>query len=151
MKNNIFVFNDVKLDQLEKIAINIARSLNNDDIVFLNGEIGAGKTTLVRYIINTLDQSCVVKSPTYSIVESYNIKNLCIDHFDLYRVSTYEDLYFIGFEDYVRNSSCIIIEWPQNVDLEIKPTIKVDIKLNEHSRDIFLETKNLSLIDSMSK
>lgn len=151
MKNNIFIFNDIKLYQLEKIATNIANSLKHNDIVFLNGEIGTGKTTLVRHIIKTLDFSCIVKSPSYSIVESYTIKNLNIDHFDLYRISNYEDLYFIGFEDYVKNDSCIIIEWPGNVNLSIKPTIVIDIKFNGSSRDMFLQTNNISLIEVMSK
>ena len=105
----------------------IAKALNYPIVITLAGDLGAGKTTLVRGILNQLGHSGHVKSPTFSIVEIYEINSCRVAHFDMYRVKDPEELHFFGFHEYFDASDLILIEWPEQIstveigiDLEIK-------------------------------
>jgi tRNA threonylcarbamoyladenosine biosynthesis protein TsaE len=83
-------------------------------IVTFSGEIGAGKTTLVRAFLRALGVDSAIKSPTFSLVESYSINpSLFIHHFDLYRIVAEEELDLIGFRDYFVENAVCCIEWPE--------------------------------------
>ncbi|MCY4094301.1 MAG: tRNA (adenosine(37)-N6)-threonylcarbamoyltransferase complex ATPase subunit type 1 TsaE [Gammaproteobacteria bacterium] len=82
-------------------------------VVYLCGELGAGKTTLVRGYLRALGFEGMVKSPTYTLVEPYEIDDLSIAHLDLYRVTDPVELEYIGIEDVLRDVSLTFIEWPE--------------------------------------
>ena len=117
------------LKDTKNLANKIAKIIGNDDIVFLYGEIGVGKTTFVRFLINNLEvkkgiSKSNVLSPTFNIVYDYWIKDIKVLHYDLYRLKNEKDISQLGlFED--SNNSIKIIEWPELI--EPKPKDRIDI------------------------
>tara|TARA_B100000767_G_C19769413_1_gene539169 strand:+ start:584 stop:1033 length:450 start_codon:yes stop_codon:yes gene_type:complete len=127
------------LDQLSQISLKIIKKINDQDCILLFGEIGVGKTTLTRAIINNLQiqnkqNETAVLSPTFNLVYEYEIKNLKIMHYDLYRLKTEKEVQQLGVFDQDKNS-IKIIEWAeilkdkQNNRLEIYLTYKSDENL----------------------
>lgn len=82
-------------------------------LVFLSGDLGVGKTTLVRGFLHAAAYQGPVKSPTFTLVEEYQIQDLKIVHFDLYRLTDPEELECIGFSDYLDQDTLCFIEWPE--------------------------------------
>ena len=117
-----------------KIAQKLAtfiRENNNFLIFYLKGNLGSGKTTLVREILKCLGWSSPVKSPTFSIMEEYIIDDIDIYHADLYRLKTLNDFEMIGFEPNFRKRGVLFVEWPEILDSfsqAIEIEINIDIK-----------------------
>ena len=123
----------------------LAAQLKPGMVVFLVGNLGAGKTTLVRGILRGLGHSGAVKSPTYNIVEPYSINEQSVFHFDLYRLMDVEELEYMGIRDYLTEDSICFIEWPDKGDgLLPKPDIQIEIKINGSEREL-LVTPSLEL------
>jgi len=97
----------------ENLGATLWQRLPEKSLVFLNGELGAGKTTLVRGVLRAAGYQGAVKSPTFTLVEEYEIAERKILHFDLYRISDPEELEWIGIDDYMAQKSLCFIEWAQ--------------------------------------
>ena len=118
------------LEDTQNFSKNISQIISVGDIIFLYGEIGVGKTTFVRFFINYLESKNGVKnsevlSPTFNIVYDYDVGNLKILHYDLYRLKNYKDISQLGMFE-TSNDSIKIVEWPELI--ESKPKDRVDIK-----------------------
>ena len=111
----------------EQFAAQLASCLSAPLVVTLSGDIGAGKTTIVRAMLKSLGVQSAIKSPTFSLVESYVCHNLNIHHFDLYRIHHEDELEYLGFRDYFSNENICFIEWAEHAG---KVLPRVDIRFN---------------------
>ena len=100
--------------ELEAVGSALAKSLNFGDIIFLEGELGAGKSTVSRGILRGFGYRGIVASPTYTLLELYDLTVHRVAHFDLYRITAAKDLEGIGFRDYLDGQTICLIEWPEN-------------------------------------
>jgi len=118
------------LKDTRNFSQSISKIINTGDIIFLYGEIGVGKTTFVRFFINSLESKNKIKnsevlSPTFNIVYDYDVGNLKILHYDLYRLKNYKDISQLGMFE-TSNDSIKIVEWPELI--ESKPKDRIDIQ-----------------------
>ncbi len=90
-----------------------AQRIEAGQIVYLEGDLGAGKTTWVKGLLSGFGYRGVVTSPTFTLVESYTLAALTLHHFDLYRLQHPEELEMIGFRDYLSENAVCCVEWPQ--------------------------------------
>ena len=125
------------LEDTKKFSEKISKIVSAGDVIFIYGEIGVGKTTFVRYFINHLESKNKIKnsdvlSPTFNIVYDYNVGNIKILHYDLYRLKNYNDIFQLGMFE-TSNDHIKIIEWPKLI--EPKPMDRVDI-LFDYSKSV---------------
>jgi tRNA threonylcarbamoyladenosine biosynthesis protein TsaE len=117
------------LENTKKFSSKISKIISKGDIIFLYGEIGTGKTTFVRFLINELENrnkimKSEVLSPTFNIVYDYDLGDLKIQHYDLYRVKNFKDILQLGMFE-TSTSYIKIIEWPELI--KSKPKDRIDI------------------------
>lgn len=130
MQESLFTYDITEIDKVSRIIIELIKQKNK---VLFSGPLGSGKTTLIKNVMHDLGYNEHVSSPTFSLINEYIIKDKMIYHIDLYRVNGLDELYEIGFEEYLRNGNLCLIEWPE---IAIKMIYKdfVHIKLKEISK-----------------
>lgn len=100
------------LSDIHIVAKKLLDTFSYKTILF-EAEMGSGKTTLIKALTEVLGVTDVTGSPTFSLVNEYMVQHTCIYHFDLYRIEEEEELYDIGFEDYLNQDALVFIEWPE--------------------------------------
>ena len=123
------------ISQIKNLAIKLSLNLKNGDFLLLYGNIGTGKTTLARYIINNIQKKnkkrqTEIPSPTFNIAFEYNIKNFIIRHFDLYRIKKNFEINNIGLFEEI-NNAITIVEWPELIKKKPKNYIKISFKYSK--------------------
>lgn len=130
----VFIGNE---KHMEAFGASMAASVAPGSVIFLKGDLGAGKTTWVRGFLGSLGHEGAVKSPTYTLVEEYYLQDMWIYHFDLYRISDAESLEFIGIREYFRSDAVVLIEWPeQGIGFLPSPDIVLTIDIVDKGRRV---------------
>ncbi|MFG6687001.1 tRNA (adenosine(37)-N6)-threonylcarbamoyltransferase complex ATPase subunit type 1 TsaE [Mariniflexile sp. HNIBRBA6329] len=121
---------EYQLSDLESVAKQLLNNLNSKTLLF-HGEMGVGKTTLIKALVKELGGNDEVSSPTFSIVNEYELKKDKIFHFDLYRIKNLEEAYNFGIEDYLDAGHWVFIEWPEKIETILNNDFdKIILELN---------------------
>ena len=134
------IFETFSPAETEKLGACLAEKLTAGTILAYRGDLGAGKTAFTRGLAKGLGCKELVTSPTYTIVNEYLGGRLPLFHFDMYRLGSSDDLWDIGWEDYLDRNGICAVEWSENVDDAMEDAIYITIeKLGEDARRITIE------------
>ena len=135
--------------KIEEFALKFIKKIKPKDVIFLYGEMGVGKTTFVKYLINGLQKEnnqiiTEVTSPTFNILNEYQIKKIKINHYDLYRLNSVDELKDLNlFND--KLNSITLIEWPQIIIEKPKQLIELNFEYAKDYQKRFVQVKGLNL------
>ncbi len=142
------------LNDIDAIAVSVLELLESKTILF-NGTMGAGKTTFINALLKAMHSNDVATSPTFSIVNEYNIPKDKIYHFDFYRIESVEEAYNFGIEDYLSSNHWLFMEWPERIEellSEDAQTITItDLKENTRSLKLTINTNHLTENKAMTE
>tara|TARA_Y100000816_G_C25865571_1_gene451817 strand:+ start:258 stop:728 length:471 start_codon:yes stop_codon:yes gene_type:complete len=127
----------------------IGKTIKNLDFknfeVHLNGDLGAGKTTLVRGILQNLNWTDVVTSPSYTLCEEYEISGRLLLHVDLYRINSIEDIEILNLDRELSMQKVICIEWPENLQTDRNVDVIINLDHDHQARDASIECKDSNI------
>ncbi|RUO33968.1 tRNA (adenosine(37)-N6)-threonylcarbamoyltransferase complex ATPase subunit type 1 TsaE [Aliidiomarina soli] len=129
--------------QTIELGSQLATALHAPLVIYLQGDLGMGKTTFTRGLVQALGHQGAVKSPTYALVESYEFNAMRVFHFDLYRLQDPEELEFMGIRDYFTDDCVCLVEWPER-GFGLLPPADLDVELRENSdggRDVMITAR----------
>ena len=127
------------------LAEQLKEKYSGSALVFLLGNLGAGKTTFTRGLIQGFGHSGAVKSPTYTLLEPYELAQGAVYHFDLYRISDPQELEFVGIDEIIDGSGIKVFEWPQKAAQWLpEPDVTVELEVNEQDPN----SRNLTILFS---
>ena len=139
---------DISLeDKTSELAKSFSRTLHKGDVAYFHGVIGVGKTTFIRHLINNLQQLnkinlTEVTSPTFNLVNEYDVGNFIIQHYDLYRLTDYSEIKNIGlFEN--REQVVTLIEWPEKIEETVVNRIDLFFEYNDDLNKRYLTIKGV--------
>ncbi|NOR70518.1 MAG: tRNA (adenosine(37)-N6)-threonylcarbamoyltransferase complex ATPase subunit type 1 TsaE [Methylomarinum sp.] len=137
--------------ETEQLGAELWRVLPEKCLIFLKGDLGAGKTTLTRGVLRAAGHKTAVKSPTYTLVEEYDLPNRKVFHFDLYRVKDPEELEWMGIRDYLDQQSLCFIEWPElGIGFLPEPDVELTISTVGEGREVEIAVISENLVNRLN-
>jgi tRNA threonylcarbamoyladenosine biosynthesis protein TsaE len=137
MQKIVTISNEAAMLDLGRL---IAKHCSSGSIIFLSGELGAGKTTFTRGFLREFGHIGTIKSPTYTLVEEYRLGEKVVFHFDLYRLGDPDELIHIGLADYVNAKNICLIEWPERgLPLLPLPDLRCELRFSGEGRTAILQ------------
>jgi len=136
-------------NKTEEFAKKLLKKIKPGDMVFLYGEMGVGKTTFIRYLINNFQKQNGLKitevtSPTFNLLNEYQIKQIKINHYDLFRINSLDEIHNLGLFDDITNA-ITLIEWPQKIKPKPKNLIELNFEYENDYKKRILKIKGLNL------
>jgi len=123
-----------------QLGAQLAQALAPGLVIYLSGNLGAGKTALVRAVLRGLGYQGKVKSPTFTLVELYAISSLTIYHFDLYRFRDPDEWLEAGFRDYFGSDAICLVEWPEKAEGMLPPAdLRITLQIQDFGRGVEIE------------
>ncbi len=130
----------VNTGETEKTGFNLGKTLAKGSVVALFGDLGAGKTAFTRGFARGMGISADVTSPTFAIMNDYIDNGVHLYHFDMYRISGYDDLYSTGYFDFAEGTDTVIIEWSENIEEFLPPDcVRVYISKTENENERLID------------
>ena len=131
------------------LGASIGSAIKNLDFknfeIHLNGNLGAGKTTLVRGVLQNLNWRDVVTSPSYTLCEEYEIDGKLLLHIDLYRINSIEDVEVLNLDREIAMPKIIFIEWPENLQTDRNVDVIIDLEHDNQARHALIECKDINI------
>lgn len=125
------------------IIDSLSLNLNKAFIIFLNGEMGSGKTTLVKSFLENYDMKSIATSPTFTLINEYAVNDINIFHYDLYRVKSTKELFEVGIDYYLEQKGLHFFEWPNHYKSVLpSPDLEFTFTILDNSRLLTVETNN---------
>ncbi|MFI4937695.1 MAG: tRNA (adenosine(37)-N6)-threonylcarbamoyltransferase complex ATPase subunit type 1 TsaE [Candidatus Berkiellales bacterium] len=125
---------------MEELGAKLCKASTSELIVALTGNLGAGKTTLIRGFLHAMGYMGVVKSPTYTLVEPYELEGVNINHFDFYRLNSPDELEEMGIRDYFQPGNYCLIEWADKAKEFLPlPDLNITIMIQGDSREVTVD------------
>jgi tRNA threonylcarbamoyladenosine biosynthesis protein TsaE len=129
--------------EMKALGAKLIKACDSGGVITLEGDLGTGKTTIVRGALEASGITSGVRSPTYTLIENYELDGLSIAHFDLYRLSDAEELEYLGYRDYLNSNTLCLIEWPQRAEGVLdKAGLQLILEYHEGCRRIQAKATN---------
>ncbi len=139
------------VSETENIAEQLGKIVPSNSVVAMFGDLGAGKTAFTRGFARGMGINCDVSSPTFALVNEYRGDSKTLYHFDMYRISGWDDLYSTGYFDYLDAGGCLIIEWSENIEAVLPENcIRVSITKTENFTERKIEIIGAEEIENIS-
>ncbi len=143
------IYNTRSSAETEKIGFSLGQSISEGSVIAMFGDLGAGKTAFTRGFAKGMGINCDVSSPTFALVNEYRENGKTLYHFDMYRISGWDDLYSTGYFDYLDVGSTLIIEWSENIEAVLPADcIKVTITKTDNYDERNIEIIGAELIEN---
>lgn len=143
MKNPDLTIHLASENETLQFGARLAAAAGTRAVLFLYGPLGAGKTTLTRGFLRGLGCQEKIKSPTYTLVEAYDLPDRTVFHFDFYRLNDPQELEHIGIQEYFQDTAVCLVEWPEKgLSYLPEPDLACYLMLQEQGRDIRVEARS---------
>lgn len=128
------VFLSNSAEDTERIAENIGKTLSGGEVIAFRGDLGMGKTCFTRGLVRGLNYEGEVTSPTFALINEYLGGRLPVFHFDMYRISSWEELYSCNFFEYLEENGVVVVEWSENIENAL-PDNTIYVELEKSGED----------------